>query len=73
MKSMMAIRLPAEIDDRLTALAKRTGRTKTYYARLAILRLIDDMEDTYIAVERLEKPGKRLTTEEAEKELGVED
>ena len=60
MKSMMAIRLPAEIDDRLTALAKRTGRTKTYYAREAILRLIDDMEDTYIAVERLEKPGKRL-------------
>ena len=73
MKSMIAIRLDAEIDDRLTALAKRTGRTKTYYAREAILRLIDDMEDTYIAVERLEKPGKRLTMEEAGQELGVED
>lgn len=72
MKSMMAIRLPAEIDDRLTALAKRTGRTKTYYAREAILRLIDDMEDTYIAVERLEKPGKRLTMEEAVTEIGVD-
>ncbi len=72
MKSMMAIRLPAEIDDRLTALAKRTGRTKTYYAREAILRLIDDMEDTYIAIERLEKPGKRLTLDEAEIELGVD-
>lgn len=73
MKSMIAIRLPAEIDERLTELAKRTGRTKTYYAREAILRLIDDMEDTYIAIERLEKPGRRLTMEEAEKELGVED
>jgi RHH-type rel operon transcriptional repressor/antitoxin RelB len=72
MKSMIAIRLPAEIDERLTNLAKRTGRTKTYYAREAILRLIDDMEDTYIAVERLEKPGRRLTMEEAEKELGME-
>ena len=72
MKSMIAIRLPAEIDERLTNLAKRTGRTKTYYARQAILRLIDDMEDTYIAVERLEKPGRRLTMEEAEKELGME-
>lgn len=72
MKSMIAIRLPAEIDERLTALAKRTGRTKTYYAREAILRLIDDMEDAYVAVERLEKPGRRLTMEEAEKELGVE-
>ncbi|MHB1462215.1 MAG: type II toxin-antitoxin system RelB family antitoxin [Armatimonadota bacterium] len=72
MKSMIAIRLPAEIDDRLTALAKRTGRTKTYYAREAILRLIDDMEDTYIAIERLENPGKRLTMNEAEIELGVD-
>jgi len=44
---MIAIRLPSDIDDRLSALAKRTGRTKTYYAREAILRLIDDMEDTY--------------------------
>ncbi|MCX6345894.1 MAG: TraY domain-containing protein [Armatimonadetes bacterium] len=69
---MIAIRLPAEIDDRLTALAKRTGRTKTYYAREAILRLMDDMEDTYIALERLKKPGKRLTMEEAEKQFGVE-
>lgn len=72
MKSMIAIRLPAEIDERLTKLAKRTGRTKTYYAREAILRLIDDMEDTYIAIERLEKPARRLTMEEAEKELGME-
>ena len=71
-KTMIAIRLPAEIDDRLEALAKRTGRTKTYYAREAILRLMDDMEDTYVAVERLERPGRRLTMEEAEKELGVD-
>jgi len=72
MKSMIAIRLPAEIDERLTKLAKRTGRTKTYYAREAILRLIDDMEDTYIAIERLEKPARRVTMEEAEKELGMD-
>ena len=72
MKSMIAIRLPAEIDERLTALAKRTGRTKTYYAREAILRFIDDMEDTYIAIERLEKPARRVTMEEAERELGVD-
>lgn len=71
-KSMIAIRLPAEIDDRLTALAKRTGRTKTYYAREAILRLIEDLEDTYIAVERLEKPGRRLSMEEVEKRLGLD-
>ena len=72
MSSMIAIRLPSEIDERLTDLAKRTGRTKTYYAREAILRLMDDLEDTYIPVERLERPGRRLSMEEAEKELGVD-
>lgn len=71
-RTMIAIRLPAEIDERLTALARRTGRTKTYYAREAILRLMDDLEDTYIAVERLERPGRRLTMEEAERELGLD-
>jgi hypothetical protein len=30
------------------------------------------LEDTYIAVERLERPGRRLSMEEAERELGVD-
>ena len=67
MKTMIAVRLPVEIDDRLEALAKRTGRSKTYYAREAILRHLEDMEDAYIAVERLENPGRRWTMEEIEK------
>jgi RHH-type rel operon transcriptional repressor/antitoxin RelB len=51
---MLAIRLPLDIETRLAHLAKKTGRTKTYYARKAILDLIEDMEDTYLALERLE-------------------
>jgi RHH-type rel operon transcriptional repressor/antitoxin RelB len=73
MKTMLAIRLPEDIDQRLESLAKRTGRTKTWFAREAILRHLEDMEDTYIAIERVENPGKRLTMEEVEKALGVED
>ena len=73
MKTMLAIRLPEDIDQRLESLAERTGRTKTWYAREAILRHLEDMEDTYIAIERVENPGKRLTMEEVEKALGVED
>lgn len=34
---MLAIRLPKDIELRLTNLAKKTGRTKTFYAREAIL------------------------------------
>lgn len=46
---MLSIRLPAKIEKRLTMLAKRTGRTKTYYATEAILQYMDDLEDTYLA------------------------
>jgi predicted transcriptional regulator len=38
---MLALRLPAEIEQRLDALAKKTGRSKSYYAREAILRQIE--------------------------------
>jgi RHH-type transcriptional regulator, rel operon repressor / antitoxin RelB len=43
--AMLAIRLTTEIEERLDRLAKRTGRTKTAYAREAILRHLDDLED----------------------------
>jgi RHH-type transcriptional regulator, rel operon repressor / antitoxin RelB len=50
---MLAIRLPDNIEKRLGRLAKRTGRTKTYYAREAILQYLDDLEDIYFAEKRL--------------------
>jgi RHH-type transcriptional regulator, rel operon repressor / antitoxin RelB len=55
----------------LNRLAKKTGRTKTYYAREAILEHLEDLEDTYLAIERLEKPEKLYTLEEAKRELGL--
>ncbi len=48
---MLAIRLPEEIEVRLNNLAKKTGRTKTYYAREAILRHLEDLEDAFLADE----------------------
>ena len=50
---MLAIRLPSEIEARLAHLAQETGRTKTFYAREAILEHIDDLEDLYLAEQRL--------------------
>jgi RHH-type rel operon transcriptional repressor/antitoxin RelB len=50
---MLAIRLPEKIEKRLARLAKRTGRTKTYYSREAILKHLEDLEDIYIAEKRL--------------------
>ena len=50
---MLVIRLPPEIEQRLEALAQATGRTKTFYAREAILEHLDDLEDLYLAEQRL--------------------
>lgn len=68
---MLAIRLDAEVEARLEQLAKKTGRTKTYYVREAILEHLEDMEDYYLAVEALQNPGKLYTTDEAKRELGL--
>ncbi len=69
---MLAIRLPEEIEKRLAALAAKTGRTKTFYAKEAILEHIDDMEDKYLAVTRLENPGKRFSLDEMEQGIDVD-
>jgi RHH-type rel operon transcriptional repressor/antitoxin RelB len=52
---MLAIRLPEVIEKRLDRLAKRTGRTKTFYAREAILAHLDDLEDLYQAERNLDR------------------
>jgi len=55
---MLAIRLPQNIEKRLEKLARRTGRTKTFYAREAILEHLDDLEDLYLAERALERIQK---------------
>ncbi len=52
---MLAIRLPADVEQRLDILAKATGRSKTYYARQAILAHIDALESK-AAAERAAQP-----------------
>jgi RHH-type rel operon transcriptional repressor/antitoxin RelB len=68
---MLAIRLDPEIERRLELLAKRTGRTKTFYAREAILQHLDDLEDIYLATQRLQNPGKTYSADEVKHELGL--
>ena len=68
---MLAIRLDPTVEKRLGALAAKTGRTKTFYAREAILAHLEDLEDTYLAVKRLKRPGKTRSAEEVKRELGL--
>jgi RHH-type rel operon transcriptional repressor/antitoxin RelB len=74
---MLAIRLPAEIEKRLDALAKETGRTKSFYVREAILEHLDDLEDIYLAEKELAeiRAGRDTSTplEEVMKRYGMVD
>jgi RHH-type rel operon transcriptional repressor/antitoxin RelB len=66
---MLALRLPAEIEKRLDALARKTGRSKSFYAREAILRHLEDLEDYHLARRRLARKAKRVSLEDLEREL----
>jgi RHH-type transcriptional regulator, rel operon repressor / antitoxin RelB len=69
----IALRLPDELDHRLSVLAKKTHRSKSYYVREAVEHYIEDLEDYYLARYVLENPGKIYTLEEVEKLCGLDD
>ena len=48
-----SIRLEPAIEQRLDRLAQMTGRTKAYYLRELVTDGLDDLEDIYIAEQRL--------------------
>ena len=49
----VALRLPDEVAQRLSRLADRTGRSKTFYMIEAIREHLDDLEDLYLTEQRL--------------------
>ncbi len=62
---MLAVRLDKDIEARLEALAARTGRTKTFYAREAIEAHLEELEAFYLAEERLRRFRDRDTVDDA--------
>jgi len=69
---MLALRLPPRVEKRLEALARKTGRTKSHYAKLAIVEFLEDQEDYLLAVARLEK-DLGVPIAEVERRLGLGD
>lgn len=71
---MLAVRLDPNLEARLTAVAKRTGRSKSYYARQAIEEKIEELEDIALLEAALRDPdlGQRVTLDELVRELGLE-
>ena len=74
--SAVSIRLPDDVSARLQDLAQRTGRSKTFYMVEAIREHLDDLEDVYLAEQRLIdlRAGKTqaVPMEEVMKRYGLE-
>jgi RHH-type rel operon transcriptional repressor/antitoxin RelB len=68
---MLAVRITDEMEARLDKLAALTGRPKSYYVREALQSHMDEIEETYTALYRLEHPAKRWTLTDLEKGLDL--
>ena len=72
----VALRLPDEVSQRLKRLADLTGRSKTFYMIEAIKEHLDDLEDLYLAEQRLidiqDGKSQAVPLEEVMRSYGLE-
>lgn len=71
---MLAVRLPPRMEKKLESLAKKTGRSKSYYVRKALQENFEDMADVAMADEvraRIEAGEPVYTHEEVVAILGL--
>ena len=66
------VRISKALDERLDALAAKTGRRKSYYASKAIERYLEDLEDYLDAKEALKKSKRTYTLDELARKLGLD-
>ncbi len=72
----VSLRLPDDLSARLNNLAQATGRSKTFYMLEAIREHLDDLEDLYLAEQRLlayrSGQSSAVSLEEVMKRYGLE-
>ncbi|MDQ7031550.1 MAG: DUF6290 family protein [Desulfonauticus sp.] len=75
--STTTVTLSKPLDVRLSRLAQATKKSKSYFIQEALERVIEDLEDAYLAEKEYEeflKSGEEaIPIEEMEKKLGLAD
>jgi RHH-type rel operon transcriptional repressor/antitoxin RelB len=61
---MLVINVPADIEERLTDLAAKAERTPEEIVGEALLTYLEDLEDAFIAIDRLKSARRRIPLEE---------
>ena len=68
---MFAIRIGQELESKLERLARKTGRSKSYYAREAIRQFLEDREDYLLGLAVLERNELTVSLKDLERRLGL--
>ncbi len=67
----VSVKLPSDLEKRLDHLSSATHRPKSFYIREALIAYLEEHEDTFLALARLEKPMPTVSLDEVEKKLGL--
>lgn len=68
---MNAIEIEPDIDRRFTELARQTGRSKAEHIVETLRDHLDELEDGFVALARLQEPERRYTAGEVRRELDL--
>lgn len=68
---MLGIRLESGLERRLERLAKKTGRSKSFYAREAIRQYLEEREDYLLGISVLERNEPTISLRQLERRLGL--
>jgi RHH-type rel operon transcriptional repressor/antitoxin RelB len=73
---MLGVRLPEDLNNRLTALSEKTHRPKSYYVKEALEKYLEDVEDYLLAVqayeEHLREGGQTISLKDMMKKYKIE-
>lgn len=69
---MLALRLEKELEDRIARIAAAKGSNKSTVVREAVMRYLEDQEDSVLAQRARKMRGKARTIAEVRKTLGLD-
>ena len=69
---MLALRLEKELEDRVAKIAAAKGSNKSAVVREAVIRYLEDQEDTALAQRARKAGGKAKSIAEVRKALGLD-
>ena len=61
---MLSVRLEKSLENRLNNLSAKTHRSKTFYVQEALEIYMSELEDIYIALDRVMSPNRKFYSSE---------